>query len=196
MVARRNSSKIRIGFDFDGVLFYNFTRNLRAYIYFVKRYLLGIKRTKFFIPKTENKLVQRLVLALHKSSYKPNQGFNQFLKLLKNPKYEVYIITARMSFMQEDIHQLLKNYNLRGIKQIIQNQKDEQPHLYKERVIKKLKLNYFCDDNWDIVKHLSENTAAKIIWIDNLVDSWFIKYPYRGRNLQQALKYLKPSPRG
>lgn len=191
MVARRNSSKIRVGFDFDGVLFYNFTRNLRAYIYFVKRYLLGIKKTKFFIPKTKNKLIQQLILALHKSSYKPNQGFTQFLKLLKNPKYEIYIITARMSFMQQDIHELLADYNLAGIKQIIQNQKDEQPHLYKERVIKRLKLDYFFDDNWDIVKHLSENTQAKIIWVDNLVDSLFIKYAHKGRDLKQALKHLK-----
>lgn len=191
MPASDKLKKIRIGFDFDGVLFYNATRNLRPYIYFVKRYLLGITKTRFYLPNTNNHLLIRVVTFLHKSSYKPNAGFDQFLKMLKNPKYEVFIITARMSFMQEDIHQLLKQYNLKGIKQIIQNKKDEQPHLYKEKLIKKLKLNYYFDDNWDIVKHLSENTRAKIIWIDNLVDSWFIKYPYKGRNLTQALKYIK-----
>ena len=184
-------TKIRVGFDFDGVLFYNAARNLRAFIYFVKRYLLGIKKTQFFVPKTKNIFVQNLILALHKSSYKPNKGFDQFLKLLKNPKYEVYIITARLSFMQQDLHQLLKTYDFKGIKQIIQNQKDDQPHLYKEKLVKKLKLNYFFDDNWDIIKHLSENTDAKVIWIDNLIDSWFIKYPYKGRDLEQALQHLK-----
>jgi hypothetical protein len=97
--------------------------------------------------------------------------------------------------MQQDIYKLLKEYNLKGIKKIIQNENDQQPHLYKETVIKKLKLDYYFDDNWDIVKHLSENTKAKIIWVDNFVDSLFIKYPFKGRNLKLALKHLV-SPRG
>ncbi len=188
MGASDKSTKIRIGFDFDGVIFYNVTRNLRPYIYFVKRYLLGIKETKFYLPK--NPGMVKIAYLLHKSSYRPNTGFKKFLKLIKNPKYEIYIITARLSFMKEDIHQLLSQYNLKGIKQIIQNKQDDQPHLYKEKLIKKLKLNYFFDDNWDIVKHLSEHTDAKIIWIDNLIDSLFIKYPYRGRNLKEALKQI------
>jgi len=195
MQTTRNKKPIKVGFDFDGVLFYNATRNLRPYIYFVKRYLLGIKETKFFIPKTNRLWIQKIVLFFHRSSYKPNEGFNEFLKLLSNPRYEVYIITARLGFMQQDIYKLLKDYNLKGIKKIIQNQNDNQPHLYKEAVIKKLKLAYYFDDNWDIVKHLSENTKAKIIWVDNLVDSLFIKYPFKGRNLKQALKHLG-SPRG
>ncbi len=190
-MARNKLAKIRVGFDFDGVLFYNAARNLRAYIYFIKRYLLGIKKTRFFIPKTRNPWVQKFITGLHKSSYRPNRGFTQFLLLLNNPNYEVYIITARLSFMQQDIHELLKKYDLKGLKQIIQNQRDGQPHLYKEQIIKKLRLQYFFDDNWDIVKHLSKKTSAKIIWVDNLVDSWFIKYPYRGRDLKQAFKHLK-----
>jgi FMN phosphatase YigB (HAD superfamily) len=191
MVASAKAKKIKVGFDFDGVLFYNATRNVRAYIYFVKRYFLGIKKTHFYIPKTKNTFFQKIILTLHKTSIRPNAGFDKFLALLKNPNYEVYIVTARMSFMQSNIHHLLAKYDLKGIKQIIQNQKDEQPHLYKERVIKQLGLNYYFDDNWDIVEHLAKNTQAKVIWIDNLVDSLFIKYPYKGRNLKQAFRHLK-----
>ncbi|OGK74463.1 hypothetical protein A2459_00125 [Candidatus Roizmanbacteria bacterium RIFOXYC2_FULL_41_10] len=189
MVASGKSAKIRVGFDFDGVVFYNVTRNLRPYIYFIKRYFLGIRKTKFYLPK--NPLMIKIAYLLHKSSYRPNTGFHEFLKLTNNPKYEIYIITARMSFMKEDIHELLKPYDVKGIKQIIQNKSDQQPHLYKEKLIKKLKLNYFFDDNWDIVKYLSERTSAKIIWVDNIIDGLFIKYHYRGRNLKKALKYLK-----
>lgn len=188
MVASAKKKKIRVGFDFDGVIFYNSARNLRAYIYFVKRYLLGIKKTKFYLPK--NPLVQKIAFQLHKSSHRPNTGFEDFLKLIKNPKYEVYIITARMSFMKDDIHDLLQDYDLSGIKQIIQNHQDQQPHLYKLKLIKQLKLDYFVEDNWDIVKYLSTHSKTKIIWIDNLVDSLFIKYTPKARNLKKALKYL------
>jgi len=191
MHTRAKSKKIKVGFDFDGVIFYNATRNVRGLIYFVKRYFLGIRKTKFYLPKTKNPWVIKLVTFLHKSSYKPNKGFELFLQLLKNPKYEVYIITARMSFMKQDIYHLLSKYSTDGIKQIIQNQKDEQPHLYKERNLKQLNLDYYFDDNWDIVEHLAKKTKAKIIWIDNWLDSLFIKYPYKGRNLSEAFKYLK-----
>ena len=188
MVAR-DKTKIKVGFDFDGVIFYNSARNLRAYIYFVKRYLLGIKKTKFYLPK--HGFAQKIAFFLHKSSHRPNTGFEDFLELTKNPKYEVYIITARMSFMKDNIHDLLKNYDLKGVKKIIQNHGDQQPHLYKAKLIKELKLDYFVEDNWDIVKHLDKQTQAKVIWIDNLVDSIFIKYPLKGRNLKQALKLIK-----
>ena len=95
-----------------------------------------------------------------------------------------------MSFMKDNIHDLLQKYDLSGVKQIIQNHQDQQPHLYKLKLIKKLKLDYFVEDNWDIVKYLSTYSKAKIIWIDNLVDSLFIKYTPKGRNLKKALKHL------
>jgi hypothetical protein len=178
----------RIGFDFDGVIFYNATRNLRAFIYFVKRYLFGITKTKFYIPA--HPISRQLAYFLHGTSAHPNTGFKDFLKMIKDPGFEIYIITARPSFMKENIHDKLKGFDLSGIKQIIQNKKDEQPHLYKEALIKKLKLDYFVDDNWDIVKHLSETTRAKVVWVDNMIDSWFIKHPYKGRNLKEAIKTI------
>lgn len=189
MRASKIPARIRVGFDFDGVLFYNATRNLRPFIYFVKRYLFGITKIKFYIP--HRPLTQRIAIFLHKSSTRPNRGFELFLKLLNNPRFETYIITARPSFMKDDIHQILKPYPLNGLKEIIQNKKDEQPHLYKEALIKKLKLDFYVDDNWDIVKHLSEQTQARIIWIDNTVDSWFIKYPHRSRDLRGVLQQLR-----
>jgi len=189
MKTTAGSKKIRVGFDFDGVIFYNATRNLRAYIYFVKRYLLGIRKTKFYIPK--NGWTQKIAYFLHSTSARPNRGFELFLDMVKNPKFEVYIITARPSFMKDNIHEKLAQYNLKKIKQIIQNKKDAQPHLYKEKLIKELQLDFFVDDNWDIVKHLSESTKAKIIWIDNLVDSLFIKYPYKSRDLRKAIGIIK-----
>jgi len=182
------SPKIRVGFDFDGVIFYNATRNLRAYIYFVKRYLLGIRKTKFYIPKSG--LTQKIAYFLHNTSARPNRGFELFLSLVKNPQFEVYIITARPSFMKDNIHEKLAPYNLKQIKEIIQNKKDAQPHLYKERLIKKLKLDFFVEDNWDIVEHLVHKTSAKVIWIDNWLDSWFIKYPHKSRDLRGAIAQI------
>ncbi len=176
---------IRIGFDFDGVLFYNPTRVLRPFIYFVKKYLFGITKTNFYIPK--NGISQKVATLMHKSSYKPNKGFEEFLRMVNDPQYEVYIITARPSFIKDDLSKLLAPYDLRKINGIIQNGKDEQPHLFKERMVKELGLDFFVEDNWDVVKHLSEETKARVIWVTNIIDTLFIHYPWKANNLEEAI---------
>ena len=181
--------KIRIGFDFDGVLFYNPARVLRPLIYFVKRYFLGIKTTRFYVPK--NGFTQKIAALLHKTSLRPNKGFDEFLKLASHPDYEIYIITARLSFMKKDLEQLLKKFDISNIKRIVQNIKDEQPHTFKERLIKELKLDYFVEDNWDIVEHLSKKTGTTVVWIHNIIDRLFIKYPHHGGNLKDAIRIIK-----
>jgi hypothetical protein len=188
MAIKNKNNIIKIGFDFDGVLYYNPIKAVRPFIYFVKKYVFKINKTKFYIPK--NNRLKYIVAFLHRSSIMPNFGFNAFLQLLNNPKYEVYIITARLSFIKNDIKCLLKNYDLKNVKEIIQNTTDIQPHIYKEKVIKKLKLDYYIEDNWDIVKHLIENTNTKIIWMSNIVDRFFIKYDSQANNLSQAINHI------
>lgn len=182
---------IKVGFDFDGVLFYNPTRVLRPIIYFVKKYLLGVRSTKFYIPKKS--FTQKCAALLHKTSFGPNKGFDDFIDLVNNPKYEVYIITARPSFLKESLTDLLKPFDLRRINGIIQNGKDEQPHLFKERITKELGLHYYVEDNWDVVKHLSENTTAQIIWMTNIIDTLFIQYGLKARNVKEAVSIIKSS---
>lgn len=181
--------KIRVGFDFDGVLFYNPFRVLRPIIYLIKRYIFGIKVTRFYIPK--GFLSRKAAELLHKSSYMPNEGFDDFLGLTKDPNYEVYVITARLSFLKDELGKLLGKFDISHVKNIIQNLRDEQPHTYKERLIKELGLDYFVEDNWDIVKHLVKNTSTKVVWIHNLFDRIFIKHPYHGSNLKDAIKIIK-----
>jgi cobalamin biosynthesis Co2+ chelatase CbiK len=119
MAIKNVHRKIRVGFDFDGVLYYNPVKVLRPLIYFVKRYIFKIEQTKFYIPK--NGKLKCVITFLHKSSIMPNFGFNSFLDLVNNPQYEVYIITARLSFMKGNIETLLSKYNLKNVKKIIQN---------------------------------------------------------------------------
>jgi hypothetical protein len=181
--------KIRVGFDFDGVLFYNPARVIRPFIYFFKRYILGVKKTKFYVPK--NGLTQKIATLLHKSSLMPNKGFDDFLKLINHPDYEVYIITARLSFLKDDLENLLRKFDIKNVKKIIQNIGDEQPHTFKERLVKELKLDYYVEDNWDIVKHLTEKTNTTVVWIHNVVDRLFVKHPHHGGNLKDAIRIIK-----
>ena len=46
------------------------------------------------------------------------------------------------------------------------NDKNEQPHLFKNRIIKAEKIEKFIDDDLDILKYLSENNPrVKFYWL-------------------------------
>src|SRR3989338_7674259 len=66
--------------------------------------------------------------------------------------------------------------------------KNEQPQIVKETMIKKLALDIFVEDNWDIVKHLKSKT--KIFWIYNILDR-NIDYKYKFPTLLAVANYLK-----
>lgn len=165
--------KIRVGFDFDGVLFYNPVRLLRAPLDVFKKKVLKVPSTTFFVAKSP---LSRLVMrAVHYSSFMPNIGIREFEKLLSDPRFEVHIITARQAFLASDMCTLMRIYNVAIDRNIIHtNDTDEQAHLFKEHMLKKLKLQYYVEDNWDIVQHLRAHTDTKVIWIYNRIDKRFI----------------------
>ncbi|MFZ5376693.1 MAG: hypothetical protein ACOZAN_03450 [Patescibacteria group bacterium] len=161
---------IKIGFDFDGVIMYNPARLIRPIIsQFKKKGLIKRKRLQFFRPKAG---IQTFFWQLlHKSSVFPALGLGKLRKLAKLNNVELYLITGRFAELKDDYDFWLKKI---GAKQIFKatyiNDKNEQPHLFKEKMIKKLNLDHFVEDNWDIVEHLKNNTQARIFWIFNLFD--------------------------
>jgi hypothetical protein len=183
-------SILRIGFDFDGVILYNPFRITRPIVYNLKKYLFKKRVDKFFVPSVGWK--QQLVRFIHNSSYKPNDGFDQFIALTKNQQVQIYIITGRFSFLQKDLTKLIRRYHLENIP-LYQNLKDEQPTIFKARKIRELKLDYFVEDNWDVVKYLNQKTTTKVIWIRNLIDRWFISHQPQVDNLGEALQQIQNS---
>ncbi len=185
----------KVGFDFDGVLYYNPTRVIRPIIYFIKKHLLKKRIDRFYIP--QHTFSKKIIGFLHKSSFRPNRGFADFKALLNNPRYQVYIITARFNFIKDNLMRSLRkaNINPKKIAGVFQNLQNEQPHLFKEKIIKKLKLDYFVEDNWDIVRHLTKTVPTKVIWVYNLIDWLFIKYQPRVKDLKEAINYLEKKRR-
>ncbi|NCO88386.1 hypothetical protein GW881_00520, partial [Candidatus Roizmanbacteria bacterium] len=76
------------------------------------------------------------------------------------------------------------------------NSKNEQPHIFKEKMIKKLNLDIYVEDNWDIVNYLEKknfedgNKQRKIVWIYNFFDRQ-IKYKDRFPILRSAIKMIR-----
>ncbi len=180
---------LRVGFDLDGVIFYNPARIIRPIIASIKRLFFHKTRLKFYYPQSP--LEKSLWHLFHKSSIFIAPGLDDVKKLVKNKKIKAYIITARYSFMgKELLHWFAKHELDRIFSELYYNKHDEQPHLFKERLIKKLNLDYYVEDNYDIVKHLHTKKSTKVLWIYNLFDRG-IPYSKRFPYLKKAVEYIQ-----
>ena len=174
----------KVGFDLDGVLFYNPLRIIRKPADFIKK-----GATLAYIPKT--KLEQFLWRIIHQSSFKPADGWQDIKALTQEGIIMPYVITARFKCLKDDftrcMHKIDASTYFAGQ---YQNLQDELPHRYKERMIHELGIEYYIEDNWNIVEYLNKVTKATILWVSNPLDA-DIPYDYRFDNLKDALVGLR-----
>jgi len=182
---------LRIGFDLDGVLLYNPVRIIRPFIALFKDVFLRKNSLAFYYPTSP--LAQRMWKLFHKSSIYIAPGINDIKELVQKNKIKAYIITARYSFLGPSLITWAKKNGFDVIfSQIYFNKDDEQPHLFKENKIKELNLDFFIEDNWDIVNHLSHShkLGCRIFWIYNIFDRQ-ITYPYKYPYLAKVMAHIK-----
>jgi len=183
------SPPLQVGFDMDGVLLYNPGRIIRPFVSSIKRIFLHKKKLAFYYPKTAHeKLFWRFV---HKSSIYNAPGLSEITQMVAEGKIEAYLITARYNFLGASVLNWVKKNKLENtFKGVYYNSKDEQPHEFKERMVKKLKLDVYVEDNFDIVNHLSQTTPAEILWIYNIFDRG-TQFPKKFPHLKNAVNFLK-----
>lgn len=198
--------QLRVGFDLDGVILYNPARIVRPIIVKLKKIFFKNDVEKFHLP--QNWLQKTAWLFLHKSSLFPSSGLHDIKKLIETGKIEAYIISARYELLKDDFDSWLNNINAKKyFKGCYHNNDNEQPYLYKEKMIKKLNLDIYVEDNWDIVKYLKSKVKsqksplrpsgfegrAKVFWIYNILDR-HINYEYKFSGLKKvAAELLKLS---
>ena len=188
---------LKVGFDLDGVILYNpirFVRPIAKLLKPLKSFILKQKEEFFYYP--ESNVEQFLFRLLHKTSFMPDLALKDIKKLVMANKIKAYIITGRYSFLKKDYEIWLKKIKAKTIFiKCYQNQNDLQPNEFKEIMIKKLNLDVYVEDNWDIVQKLNHQSASwrtKIFWLTNILDR-HIPYSYKFTNLKKALEYLKKS---
>lgn len=182
------SGKIVIGLDFDGVVAYNPIRILRLPVVLAKRYILRETKTHFFVPKTP--LQKRLWALIFEASIFPALGCAQLATLVADGAVEAHLVTARFDFMKDHLYRWLEKEHMKQLfTSISVNTKNEQPHIYKARIVKEKKFDYFVEDNLDIVRYLDGKTKTKIFWIYNIFDRHIV-YKHKFPFLKKALAYL------
>ncbi len=181
---------LRVGFDLDGVLLYNPARIFRPITVTLKKVFKRApqKKTHFYYPKSP--IEQWLWTFVHYSSLFISPGYEDIQKLIKDGTIEAYIITSRYDCLLPDFNRWLKSMHASEyFKGTFHNKDNLQPHVFKEMKVNELGLDYFVEDNWDIVSHLNETTKAKTLWISNTID-WHIPYPTKFLSLKDAVTHL------
>jgi hypothetical protein len=194
-IKKLSPQPLKIGFDLDGVILYNPARVVRPFIALAKKLVYGSHPpTKFRIPQSQGE--KALLSLLHKSSLFIAPGFTDIKRLAQTGKIEAYLITGRYNFLKQDFEKWLDKMQAGTIfRKIHLNERNEQPHLYKEALIKKYHLDVFIDDNWDIIQHLHQGFSKKThatlpIWVYNLFDKK-IPYPHKYNGLKPVMAYIE-----
>jgi hypothetical protein len=182
------SKIIKVGIDFDGVLVYNPLRIFRLPVYFLKEHFIPRQKTEFYIPKTP--LSRFIFWVPHQMSIVPAVGTTLLREAIQNGDIEAHLVSARYGYLHHGLEHWLKWQKLNRLFTTVNaNAYDEQPYLYKERMIRELNLDYFIEDNLNIVQYLEPKSRAKVLWIYNIFDREY-EYPYKFPYLKKALEAI------
>ncbi|HSW96264.1 MAG TPA: hypothetical protein VLF89_00405 [Candidatus Saccharimonadales bacterium] len=157
---------MNIGFDLDKIFI-----NHPPYISdkLVDRlYKQKTKENLFY--RIPSKTEQLLRLATHAKTFrKPMKENIQFLEELtqkKNNRY--YLVTGRFGFLKKKTEAFIIKYNFGKIFDgMYFNYDNQQPHQFKDTIIKYLHLDKYVDDDLDLLKYLSQNNSnASFFWFN------------------------------
>lgn len=173
---------MNIGFDLDQVLI--------SYPPIVPSKLINwlyrdhcTSKLSYRIPK--NRFEQLIRKVTHYYRLRPpfKKNIDFLLTLPQNPHYTLYLISSRYGFLEKITHTILKRYNIFSIFSSINlNTQNEQPHLFKEKIIKKLKIDLFVDDDLELLQYLQQHCPnTKLFWY-NPKELGFRKAKYQEYN--------------
>lgn len=159
------NNKIRVAFDLDGVIIDKPPLIPKKLIEYLFRGNNDIEKLHYRFPKTKLEILIRKLshFYLFRPPIKENIDFIK--NLAKNPDYELYIISARYSFLKDETAAWLKKRKIDHLfKELIINLEDKQPHLYKEEKLKEIKPVAFVDDDWLLADYLVNRNLAVSIY--------------------------------
>jgi hypothetical protein len=105
-------------------------------------------------------------------------------------KNNYYLISSRFGFLKKRTDDFIKKYNLNKIfKAMYFNYENKQPHEFKNKVIKKLNLDMFIDDDIQLIEYLMEkNPKTKFFWLNNKVNKQLKKNLFAINNISRMFK--------
>ncbi len=90
-----------------------------------------------------------------------------FLRTFPKKNHKLYLISSRFGFLKKITNNLIKRHKLDQIfDEMYFNFADEQPHIFKDSMVKKLKLHRYVDDDLPLLNYLAKrNKKIKFYWL-------------------------------
>lgn len=164
-----------IGFDFDKVFI-----NYPPFVpYFLIDFLYkgtsvfrkNVSEKSMLHYRIPGKLEQRVrVISHHPSLRAPIKTNLEALKEISASKRtKTYLVSSRFSFLRKRTDAILKKYSLNTLFDgIYFNYNNEQPHEFKEKTIKKLRIDTYIDDDVQLALYLSKRIPSlRIFWVSD-----------------------------
>lgn len=156
---------IKIGIDLDGVVarhslggFWVWARKIKEKI------LKKMRSSTHYYPNTP---FERLAWKVIDGVRKPfvDKG-NLFTSLSKKNDIRFYLVTSRFKFLEKLTKNWLKKYRLNSsFYRVLINTDDIDPLFFKAKAIKDYGLDFFVDDDLEVIDYLKNKTAAKLYWV-------------------------------
>lgn len=160
---------MNIGFDLDKI-FINFPPLVPSKIieWFYKGKSNG--SLSYRIPSKPEQFLRLLIhFPILRKPIKENIKFLK--KLAAENTHTYYLISSRFGFLKKTTEKLVQKYGIDKIfKSLHFNFLNEQPHLFKNQMIKKLKINSYIDDDLPLLNFLADkNPKTKFFWLNNKI---------------------------
>lgn len=180
-----------MGFDLDRI-FINYPPFVPAKLidWFYKDHTQ--KELSYSIPRsTFSKSARRLT---HFSPLRPLIKQNiDFIKAFNSPSHQLYLISSRYKFLEKVTHKLLKTSGLDKVfNSIYLNTQDEQPHLFKENIIKQNKIELYIDDDLALLQRLhKECPNTTLLWYNPFNKNRYHNGIFMITDLSEIKQFLK-----
>lgn len=92
-------------------------------------------------------------------------------KLVTENNHTYFLISSRFGFLKKTTEKLIKKYEIdKMFKSLHFNYANEQPHLFKSKLILKLKIDRYIDDDLSLLNFLAErNLKTKFFWLNKKI---------------------------
>lgn len=157
---------MKLGFDLDKI-FVNHPPLVPEGV-IDKLYIKKANETlEYRMPSVPEQYIRRLS---HLSFLRPVMKENlTFLRAIPRKNNDLFLISSRFGFLEDKTKSLIKKYELNELFDgLYFNFKNEQPHIFKNSILQKLKLDIYVDDDPYLLKYLAKhNKDTKFFWLNH-----------------------------
>ncbi|HUV72634.1 MAG TPA: hypothetical protein VMW25_06530 [Clostridia bacterium] len=158
------AEKIKIAFDLDGIIIDKPPFVPKALLEWLFRGTF-IHQLQYRFP--QNRLEQLIRKLSHFYLFRPplTQNITLIKKIAQDKRFLVFGVSGRYSFLEKETKIWLKKRKLASLfRQVFLNLKNEQPHLFKEKILRKIKADIFVDDDKLLADYLAQKLKQTKIY--------------------------------